>query len=795
MPIPLFSFLKLFRSFLRLFMLLLVLCLCSFKHLAWYEVEGYITDEDTKKPISGANISVRSLGAGAFSDSTGYFSMKIPQGRYDIFVSSVGYKVKVKNIEVKGKMRVDIELNAEIKQLEEVIVTGKTADHNVKEAQVGNIQLDMVQLQKTPIVLGEPDIIKTLILQAGVNTVGEGAGGFNVRGGRADQNLVLIDGAPIFNTSHLLGFFSNVSPDAVQEVNLYKGHISPQYGGRVAALLDMKSKNGNEERIKYTGGVSPMSLRLFADGLLAKNLTFVAGGRIAYPNWVIGLLPSDFNKNKAFFYDGSIKLNYKINAKNRISLFAYNSFDNFKFPEDTLYRWRNNIATLRWSSALSQQFSFNISAIYSGYQFEIEGLRPSLEFVTSSSIQHKELKADFSYLPSQSFTLDFGANAISYNLLPASRQPKNGESSINPLVLQSENAQEFAAYFNTNWQITNWLSLQAGLRYSYFNQVGQKKIFTYQEGQPKSPQTITDSTTYGKGQNIVSYGGFEPRVVIRIGIDEANAIKLSYNRSRQYLHLISNTTAITPVDFWKVSDNFIPPQVADQYSIGFYRNFKDNMYEASLETYYKDLTNLVEYKNNAILLLNPTIETDILRAKGKAYGVEMSLKKNRGKIYGQVSYTYSRSLVAVQTNFPQEQINNGEYFPSNFDRPHNVNITAIVPLGLGWTFTANFTYSTGRPATYPDGQYRLENALVVDFSSRNKDRIPDYHRLDISFSKDTRRSREQKRYHVWNVGFYNTYGRRNPYSIFFAQSGAVTNPYRLSVFGTIIPSVTWNFNF
>lgn len=769
--------------------------LFSFKPLAWYQVEGYVTDSDTQKPISGANISIRAIGAGAFSDSTGYFSMKVPQGRYDFFVSSIGYKIKVRNVEVKGTMRLDVALNAEIKQLEEVIVTGKTADHNVKEAQVGNIQLDMVQLQKTPIVFGEPDIIKTLILQAGVNTVGEGAGGFNVRGGRADQNLVLIDGAPIFNTSHLLGFFSNVSPDAVQEVNLYKGHISPQYGGRIAALLDMKSKNGNEERIKYTGGVSPMSLRLFADGLLAKNLTFVAGGRVAYPNWIIGLLPGNFSKNKAFFYDASIKLNYKINAKNRISLFAYNSFDNFKFPEDTLYRWRNNIATLKWSSAVSQQFSFNIAAIYSGYQFDIEGQKSSLEFVTSSSIQHKELKADFSYLPSENFTLDFGANAIWYNLSPASRKPKGSESSINSLTLQNENAQEFAAYFNTNWQIADWLSLQAGLRYSHFNQVGAKKIFTYREGESRSPQTITDSISYGKGENIVSYGGFEPRVVLRVGIDDFNSIKLSYNRSRQYLHLISNTTAITPVDFWKVSDSFIPPQIADQYSVGFYRNLADNKYELSLETYYKDLTNLVEYKNNAILLLNPTIETDILRAKGMAYGVEISAKKNKGKIYGQVSYTYSRSLVAVQTNFSQEQINGGEYFPSNFDRPHNVNITAIVPLRLGWTFTANFTYSTGRPATYPDGQYRLENSLVVDFSARNKDRIPDYHRLDISFSKDTRRSREQKRYHVWNVGFYNMYGRRNPYSIFFAQSGAVTNPYRLSVFGTIIPSITWNFNF
>lgn len=767
----------------------------SMKPLAWYEVTGYVTDADTKKPIGGANLSIRSIGAGAFSDSTGYFSMRVPEGRHDVFVSSVGYKLKVRNIEVKGKTRFDIELSAEVKQLEEIIVTGKTADHNVKETQVGNIQLDIAQLQRSPIVFGEPDIIKTLILQPGVNTVGEGAGGFNVRGGRADQNLVLIDGAPIFNTSHLLGFFSNVSPDAVQEVNLYKGHISPQYGGRVSALLDMKSKNGDDGKIKYNGGLSPMSLRLFADGKIAKNLTMVAGGRIAYPNWVIGLLPSPFNQNKAFFYDASLKLNYKINDKNKLSLFAYRSFDNFKFPEDTLYRWNNDIASFQWSSAVSKQFSFNFSAIHSGYKYDIEGLKEFLQFVTTSSIQHKELKADFSYLPSDNFTIDFGGSSIWYSLSPASRRPKGGESSINSLNLQNEKARESAVYTNVNWKIANWLGLQVGLRYSHFSQVGQKEVFTYQEGQSKSLLTITDTMSYGKGENIASYGGFEPRAVLRIGLDDFNAVKISYNRSRQYLHLISNTTAITPVDFWKVSDSYIPPQIASQYSIGFYRNFKDNEYEASVESYYKDLENLVEYKNNAVLLLNPAIETDVLRAKGKAYGVEWSLKKNRGKIYGQISYTYSRSLVAVQTNFTQEQINNGEYFPSNFDRPHNVNITAIVPLGRNWTFNANFTYSTGRPATYPDGLYRVESSLIVDFSKRNLDRIPDYHRLDISFAKDTRRSREQKRYSVWNVGFYNLYGRRNPYSIFISQSGALARPYQLSVFGTIIPSLTWNFNF
>ena len=774
---------------------LLSLLFCGMKSPAWYEVEGYVLDADTKKPIAGANLSVKAIGAGAFSDSTGRFSMRLPQGRHDVFVTSVGYKMKVRSIEVKSKMRFDVELSAEVKQLEEVIVTGKTADHNVKEAQVGNIQLDIAQLQKSPIVFGEPDIIKTLVLQPGVNTVGEGAGGFNVRGGRADQNLVLIDGAPIFNTSHLLGFFSNVSPDAVQEVNLYKGHISPQYGGRVSALLDMKSKNGDEEKIKYNGGISPMSVRFFADGKVAKNLTMVAGGRVAYPNWVIGLLPSPFNQNKAFFYDASLKLNYKINQNNKLSLFVYRSFDNFKFPEDTLYRWNNDIASFQWNSALSKQFSFNLSAIYSGYKYDIEGLKEFLQFVTTSSIQHKELKLDFSYLPSDNFTVDFGANSIWYSLQPANRQPKGNESSINALNLQNESARESAIYANTNWKITEWLSLQAGLRYSHFSQVGQKEIYNYRAGQPKSLLSITDTVRYGKGENIVSYGGFEPRAVLRVGLDDFNAVKISYTRSRQYLHLISNTTAITPVDFWKVSDRYIPPQIASQYSIGFYRNFKDNEYEAFVEAYYKDLENLVEYKNNAVLLLNPAIEMDILQARGRAYGVEWSLKKNRGKIYGQVSYTYSRSLVATQTAFSEEQINNGEYFPSNFDRPHNVNITAIVPLGRNWTFTANFTYSTGRPITYPDGQYRLENTLIVDFSKRNLDRIPDYHRLDVSFSKDTRRHREQKRYSVWNVAFYNLYARRNPYSIFIAQSGAVATPYRLSVFGTIIPSLTWNFNF
>ncbi|QNF33053.1 carboxypeptidase-like regulatory domain-containing protein [Adhaeribacter swui] len=774
----------------------LFLALVTIPAFAQFKLTGTLTDEATQKPVVAANIVVQNTSKGAITNEQGNFSLLLPAGNYQITFSSVGYQPQTRQVQISQDTRLDVALLQDNKQMDELTITGKAADQNIKSIQMSKIQLDMLDIKKIPVALGESDIIKVLMLQPGVTTVGEGAGGFNVRGGRVDQNLILLEGAPLFNTSHLLGFFASVSPEAIQDVSLYKGGIPAQYGGRLSSLLTLKMRPGNPEKLMLSGGISPISTRLLLEGPILKNkLTFLVGGRIAYPNWIIRAFPGDTKKNKAFFYDFNGKLQYKVNDKNFTSLTLYRSFDNFKFPEDTLYSWQSNAASWQWNSLLSDKIAVTINAIHSEYGFNTEGLKADYGFKLSSAIQHQEIKADFSYTPNPRHKLDAGASVIQYQISPGEIKPASSESNINPQKLEKEFGVEQAAYLSEQWNLLPEVSVQMGLRYSWFNNKGAGQVNVYEENVPRSAETISDTLHFRKGQSIKTYGGWEPRLALRIGINDKTAIKLNYNRTRQYLHLISNTTAISPVDFWKVSDRYVPPQIADQVGIGFFKNLKNNTWETSIEGFYKDMQSLVEYKNGARLLLNPTIETDLLPGKGKAYGVELSVHKNTGRLTGQGSYTFSRSLVALQTPYAIEQVNNGHYFPATFDRPHNLALSGLYLLSKGWTLATNFVYTTGRPATYPDGKYILNEVPVVNYSRRNADRIPDYHRLDVSFTKDTRKTKNQEKYQLWVVSFYNLYARKNPYSIYFTNDRSLTKSYKLSVFGTIIPSLTWNFNF
>uniref|UniRef100_UPI0037432F42 TonB-dependent receptor n=1 Tax=Rhodocytophaga rosea TaxID=2704465 RepID=UPI0037432F42 len=738
---------------------------------------------------------VKNTAKGTVTDQQGFYSIELPFGTYIITFSAVGYRSQSRSVTFTDDVVLDLKLVNSTQELQEVVVTGKTPDQNVKGAQMSTIQLNIQTLNKIPAVLGEADIIKAFTLQPGVTTVGEGAGGFNVRGGRVDQNLVLLDGAPVFNTSHLLGFFTSVNPDVVREATLYKGGIPAPFGGRLSSLLDIHTKSGNEEQIRTSFGVGPISSRIIVDGPLIKNkVTFLASGRVAYPNFILSLFPEQFKGNRAFYYDVNGKLQYKLNDNNTIALSAYRSTDNFKFPEDTLYTWHSNLASLHWNSALRKDLVLTVSGIHSDYKLGMEGLKEQYQFLLASSIKHQEVKTRLFYALKSRHKLEAGANAIWYTLNPGSRKPLKN-SIINPQTLQKEFAREMAAYISDEFLITPAITLQAGVRYSWFGNVGPRQVYSYTQGAPRTLEAIEDSLDYQHGKFIKTYGGWEPRVSLRVGFGTQTAVKFSYNRMRQYLHLISNTTAISPVDFWKVSDSYIPPQVVDQLAVGIFNNFKSNEIETSVEAFYKDITSLVEYKNGAVLLMNPIIETALLPASGKAYGIEVSLAKNKGKLTGQLSYTYSRSLAKVQADFATESVNEGAYFPSTYDKPHNAALSSQLLLGRGWTFSTNFVYSTGRPITYPDGQYVFNNTPVIDYSKRNLDRLPDYHRLDISFTKDTRVKKDQKRYSTWIFSIYNVYSRKNPYSIYFSKVRTVTRAYQLSVLGSFIPSLTLNFYF
>jgi hypothetical protein len=780
--------------------LLILLTICGTQSFAVAVLEGTIVDKSSKRPVPGANVYVAALAKGTIADEKGYFSISLPEDEYTISFSAVGYKTQVKQVDMISNTTIVVEMEEDIKQMEEIIVRGKGVDENVKSVQMSRITLDLVNINKIPLVFGEADIIKAILLQPGISTVGEGAGGFNVRGGRTDQNLVLLDEAPIFNTSHVLGFFTNVNPDAVQEAALYKGNIPAAYGGRLSSLLLMQTKTGNSEKLNIAGGISTISSRLSLDGPLIKDkLTFLASGRVAYPNIILNLFPKIFNGSRAFFYDGNARLDFRLNDKNRLSVTGYTSYDNFKFPQDTLYGWQTNNATFQWKTLLSSNLTLSLHAIHSRYQFNTRGLQPQYAFLLSSVVRHQELKGQISYTTG-THRVEAGAAAINYLLDPGSLKAGGEQSNINPFAARKENALEYSAYISDEWMLSPVVTLQAGLRYSAYQSRGPGNVYVYEADLPRREETITDTVFYSGNKAIKQYGGWEPRLAVKIGLGAVSSLKMSYNRTRQYLHLISNTTAISPVDFWKGSDVYVPPQIADQGAIGMFRNFAGNKYAASLEAYYKDIQNLVEYRNGATLLLNPILESDLLQAKGKAYGVELLIQKVEGKLTGQLGYTYSHSLTAVQTPFALNQVNGGAYYPSNFDRPHNLTISTQWKTGCGWTMGTNFVYTTGRPATYPDSKYILNNRTIIGYSRRNADRIPDYHRLDVSFSYDTRKEYTDARagnkpYGLWVFSVYNLYARKNPYSIYFINDNSRAQAYRLAVFGMFIPSITWNMYF
>lgn len=755
-----------------------------------------VYDGVTKKPIPGASLFIAETKAGARADSLGVITLNHAPGMLTMYVSAVGYIRGREPITLNFNKRVDYYLQPRSTDLDEVDVRATREDKNIKTVQMGQIQLSMPELKRMPVVLGEPDILKALVLQAGVTTAGEGAGGFNVRGGRADQNLVLLDGAPLFNTSHLLGFYSNVNSDLVQDVSLSKGAFTSQYGGRVSSLLLMSTRNGNKEGWRISGGISPVSGRVVVDGPISRKLTLLAGGRVAFPNYLLKLFPTASVKDsRAFFYDGNLKLTYTPDDRNTISLSAYRSHDDFRFPGDTLYGWNTDVLSGRWSHLLRPNLQLNLTGLYSGYHLAVDGVAPSLTFRFSSYIEQREGKADLFYTLRQKHKIQVGANAILYQVQTGKVQPTGENSSINARRIDPEHGRELGVYVNTEWELTPKISLQAGLRYSQFTYLGAQTVYQYDPTLPRSPETVTDSVRYGRGQAIQTYGGLEPRLALRVQLAKFTAIKASLGRTRQYINLISNTTAITPLDFWKLSDRYIPPQIADQVSLGVFHNLNDNAVELSVEGYYKRLQNQIEYRYGANLIMNPTLETALLQAAGRSYGVEFGISKNKGRLTGQLNYTYARSLIAVRTPFDELRINGGDYYPSYIDRPHTLNIQARWSMSHNWMFSTNFVYYTGVPATYPDGQYTYNGQPVLDYSRRNADRIPDYHRLDVAFSKDTRFNKAQRQYGIWTLGIYNVYAHKNPYSIYFTRYNQRTESYRLSVFGTMIPSVAYNFFF
>lgn len=760
-----------------------------------YSLTGYVKAAESGEELIGATVLVRSLNAGVSANVYGFYSLSLEAGTYEISYSYIGYKEKKQVVELNQNVKLDIELELLTQELDVVEITGDGAERNVKSIEMGVNRMSSKDIKKIPALLGEADVIKSVLLLPGVLTVGEGSTGFNVRGGGIDQNLVLLDEAPVYNSSHLFGFFSVFNPDAVKNVKLIKGGIAPQYGGRLSSILDVRMKEGNNKKFSGNGGVGLIFSRLSLEGPIKnENTSFLIAGRRSYADILARpFLNEDLDRPDFFFYDLTAKINHRINDKNRIFLSGY--FGRDVFGSGFSFDWGNATATVRWNHVFNEKLFMNLTSFYSDYDyaFGVDEDDSRDQFSWESSIISYSLKPDFSYYLNNNNTLKFGGQSILYNFKPAEASFESvGE--INDISLPDKFAIENAIYAQNEQKIGARLSLLYGFRWSFFSYMGDGDKQLYNDTVPGIRRTLISSEKFDFGEIIKSYNNFEPRFSMKYDLDEQSSLKASYNRMSQYLHLISNTVASTPIDIWLPSTNNIRPQIADQVAFGYFRNLKKNTYEFSAEVYAKDFQNQIDYIDNADIFFNEELEGDLLRGDGRAFGLELFMKKNSGLLKGWVSYTLSKTERKV------DGINNDKWYPTRFDRAHNLSVVSSYDLNDKWSFSANFIYSSGTPATFPTNRYEIQGIIVphnID-GSRNNFRIPAYHRLDISATLTPRTNEGRKWKAEWVFSIYNLYGRRNPFSIFFEQNEddlIRTDAIRFSVVGNFVPAVSYNFKF
>ncbi|OFX49263.1 MAG: hypothetical protein A2W95_06315 [Bacteroidetes bacterium GWA2_40_14] len=764
-------------------------------------VTGKVTDGANGEPLVGATIQVMNTNYYGVSGYSGTFMLEVPAGSYELKISSVGYENQVLQVKVLGPGTLDVELFEESHALNEVTILSEKVDRNVTRDQMSIIELDAKSIKQLPSMIGERDIIKSFTTMPGVKSVGEFGAGINVRGGGEDQNLYLLENCPIFNTSHVMGLLSAVNPDAVTSVTLYKGHIPAEYGERVSSVMDISFNGHNVTKFKGTGGIGIYSSRLsFETPLLDKKFSLKVGGRTSYSDYLLTKMP-DYNlqNSAASFYDVNAMLSFHW-KNNPLSIYAYRSYDYFKYAGDFSYKYGNRLASLNWQHIFNPSFNTSLTAAYSSYNLA--------NTKTGEALKASEIQSDLTYLSGKFMaeytgfsdqTITGGIQVIQYRINPGERQPV-GTSQIEPLKIQNELGNEYSFFINDVIRLGAKLSFQAGLRYTLFQNVGPQTINTYLDG--NTGNDTLGSIQFGAGDLVQKYQGFEPRASIKYLLNESSSLKMSYNRNKQYLSLLSYTSISTPEDVWKLSDPYIKPIIADQLAIGYYKNLLNNLVETSVELYYKKMQNLTDYRNGAQLELNDNVETELLSASGQNYGIEMMIKKVQGKFNGTLSYTYARAFKQTHGSNFNDKINNNKEYPSQYDVPNNVNLNLNYQFNRRVRFGVTFTYASGRPFTQPEYIYYLEQNQLVFFSDRNKYRLPDYHRLDVSLSIDESLKKRKKWKGSWNFSVLNVYGRDNAYSIIYRRDTPtpendyqVFSMYKMYLIGIPFPTVTYNFVF
>ncbi|SDR99470.1 TonB-dependent receptor [Gramella sp. MAR_2010_147] len=767
-----------------------------------YTLNGNITDASSNETLIGVNVIFPEANTGVVTNDYGFYSIKLPEGEYKIQISYLGFQGVQKTILLNEDKKVNFQLQAAQESLEEVILTSDIEGLNIKKPEMSVNKLSIKTIQNLPVVFGEVDVVRSLLLLPGVSNAGEGSSGFNVRGGAVDQNLILLDEATIFNSSHLFGLFSVFNPDAIKDLKLYKGGIPAEYGGRVSSVLDIYQRDGNSKEFKMQGGIGAISSRLLAEGPIVKDKgSFLVGARSSYAHLFLKLTDND---NSAYFYDLNTKLSYKLDENNKLLFSGYFGRDVFNISQNFENTYGNTVLNLRWNHIFSDNIFTNLSVIYSDYYYGL-----NLNFVGfnwDSGIKNLNLKYDFNHYLNDNFQLKYGIHNTYYEFNPGEIEPINEDSGINYFKLTNKYALENAVYISAEHTFSNKFSAEYGLRLSNFFRLGQDGVNSYENDDPVTydPERdiyreaeIIETKEISRSKVIKAYNNFEPRLAISYVLGKDQSLKASYNRMAQYLHLLSNTSSPTPLDVWAPSGQYIKPQMLDQYAIGYFRNFKDRIFSLEIESFYKQIENRIDYIDGANLIANNAIERIALNGESRAYGLELLLRKNTGKFTGWLAYTLSRSEQRTPGRTSLEPgINNGQWYYSNYDKTHDLSITSSYKLNEKWLLNANFIFQTGLATTFPTAQYQYQGITVPVYGERNGDRLSEYHRLDISATFTPETTEEKRFTSSWNFGIYNVYNRQNAYSISFREN-ADTNQneaVRLSLFG-IIPSVTYNFKF
>ena len=765
-------------------------------------LSGSVVDGNNNETVIGVLVEISELKISTFTNEYGFFSLTVPKGFYNLQVSTIGYETKIIEISLQENSKLAIEIKANTKELDAVIINKNPYRTSISKPEMSVNKIAISTIKKMPAILGEIDILKSITTLPGVTNAGEGQSGFNVRGGAADQNLILLDEATVYNSSHLFGFFSVFNADAIKDLKLYKGGIPSRFGGRVASVLDIYQKEGNSKGFNLSGGIGLISSRVMAEGPIKKEKgSFLVAGRSSYAHLFLKLTN---NKNSAYFYDLNTKLSYKLNENNNLYLSGYFGRDVFSLNNSFVNTYGNTVFNLRWNHLFNDKLFSNFSMIYSDYYYGL-----TLDFVGfnwDSGIKNYNFKYDFKHYLNDKTKLFYGVNAIYYDFNPGKIEPTNSTSGINPKQLDKKYAFEPALYLDVEQQLSDKLSINYGLRYSLFYRLGNQKMNTYANNQAvvfNSEQQIYEKATptgtvdYGRNETIAKFNNLEPRFSIAYLLNDNQSIKMSYNRMTQYLHLISNTQSPTPLDVWAPSDQFLKPQILDQIAIGYFSELNDGKYTLEVESFYKKIKNRLDYIDGADLIANNAIEQVVLNGNARAYGLEVLFRKNEGRLNGWASYTLSRSEQQTPgRNSAETGINNGAWYKTGWDKLHNLSITGMYKLNEKWSFSSIFTLQSGQPVTYPNGQYQYQGISIPTYGLRNEDRLPTYHRLDVSATLIPSKNKNRNWQGEWVFGIYNLYSRKNAASISFRQNQDSGNneAVRLSIFG-IVPSVTYNFKF